>query len=78
MRFKTVYADGSHRLANDENNRDMAGFVELWEMIHRHAPYPKTEVKQVTVRQCHPYENLNVAVTGRTWLYENSACTARG
>ncbi|WP_171475803.1 hypothetical protein [Frigoriglobus tundricola] len=40
---KTVHAYGPYSIAREENNRDMAGFVELWERIHRHVPYPKAE-----------------------------------
>jgi hypothetical protein len=41
--IKTVNAYGPNSIAWAENNRDMVGFVELWERIHRHAPYPKAE-----------------------------------
>jgi hypothetical protein len=40
---KTVEAYGPADIAREENNRDMAGFVELWARIHRHSPYPKAE-----------------------------------
>jgi hypothetical protein len=40
---KTVSAWGPASIAGDEDNRDMAGFVALWELIHRHAPYPGAE-----------------------------------
>jgi hypothetical protein len=42
-RIKTVEAYGPAGIARLENNRHMGGFVELWERIHRHAPYPKAE-----------------------------------
>lgn len=38
--IKTVEAYGPDWAAEQEGNRDMAGFIELWEQIHRHAPYP--------------------------------------
>jgi hypothetical protein len=40
---RTVEAYGPQHIAIEEGNRDMAGFVELLERIHRHAPYPEAE-----------------------------------
>lgn len=40
---KTVEAYGPDDIAREENNQDMVGFMRLWELIHRHAPYPGGE-----------------------------------
>ncbi len=38
--IKTVEAYGPREIAAQENNQDMVRFVELWNHIHRYAPYP--------------------------------------
>lgn len=42
---KEVEVYDPRRLAEFEKNRDVAGFLELWEAIHRHAPHGKVPIE---------------------------------
>lgn len=40
---KTVEAHGPDLIAEEDKNADMIAYLQMWALIHRHAPYPGTD-----------------------------------